>query len=48
VEVERAVREHDAFGCAGAAAGVEKFGGGGFVDGHEVGEGKGVVLEERG
>ncbi len=48
MEVERAVGEHDAFGRAGAAAGVEEFGGGGLVDGHEVGERDGGVLKERG
>ena len=48
VQVEGAVREHDAFGRAGAAAGVEEFGGGGLIDGHEVGHRDGVVLEQRG
>ena len=36
VEVERAVREHHAFGASGAAAGVEEIGDGGFVVGSEV------------
>ncbi len=48
VQIEGAVREHDAFGRAGAAAGVEELGGGGLVDGHEVGHRDGIVLEERG
>ena len=37
VQVEGAVREHHALGRAGAAAGVEQFGDGVFVEGDDVG-----------
>ena len=46
VEVERAVRQHDALGRAGGAAGIEQFGDGRFIDREDVGAGQAIGREE--
>ena len=43
VHVKCAVREHDTFGCAGAAAGVKDFGDFVFIDGENIGTRNAVV-----
>ena len=46
VHVERAVRQHDALGRAGAAAGVEEFGDFIFVEGENVGTRDAVARQQ--